>query len=72
MLRFTKLRSNRDRAAGNDPGGKNNSTRHDFAKHAASTRRYIKELDGIRAASDDRKKERKKKKSKMLKTLNAS
>jgi len=44
MLRFTKLRSNRDRAPGNDPRGKNNSTRHDFAKHAACTRCPIKEI----------------------------
>lgn len=56
MLRFTKLRFNRDRAPGNDPRGKNNSTRHDFAKHAACTRRHIKELDGIQAASNDKKK----------------
>lgn len=58
MLRFIKLRSYGDRASGNDPRGKNNSTRHDFVKHAACTRRHIKELDGIQAATIDKKRKK--------------
>jgi len=56
MLYFTKLRSSRDRALGNDPRGKNNSTRHEFVKYTACTRRHIKELDGIQATSNTKKK----------------